>query len=393
MGAYFDSVVRLTSECETRLQTVCTEIAQYASDNGKPAEIVFSLTDDLTLSAYSEKVHSYSSVATRISGGKYRIVISSGFLIRLAYAFEIYSDIWLRFNQHLPKGPIHVPIHFDQSDRRVRNIDFVNTEAFRIVRPLFVEEGYDDKKRKEDINAIDDSGLPFSFRDGHVTTMARSCMEKALEFLVLHECAHIVRGHLEYLDTTYNIRALPERVPQSFPLDTEMHHQMEFDADCNTIVNLLRPLVHKGRKKETANVPFSEMLAFFLIIGTVFSMFHCSLRTTSSYIDKSHPDPDLRYVTSIAYATVAFGGIVDKGLEPFLAEMSTKAVEYIVHANRQLGIVGGGFNLLLVRDDFEVKRRFDGAARDILLRGPIAQEKWTDRARPGSHDLLRRGDS
>jgi hypothetical protein len=361
----------------------------YARQAGHPITIRARLEKGAWFNAYASKRSSWLGALTRPFGlrrfdGDYEIVFYEGTLVRLACFYEVITTIFLRNEKHPDETEGRIFVHDDQNDPSSKRVDIPTVANEPIVAAIF--DDYDVNDVDELVRVIEDKLVLFEIGAEPLTEMARSSVEIAVRFLAMHECAHITGGHLDHLEETLQLRALPEFSKGG--RDTEaMLQVMEVDADIVAFMNLL---VHIGAEKMEQDQLYEVLRQLYFCISSLFGAFDLSMRTAASYNASSHPDPDHRFRVATTY-----GGAVAGAVNPQFAAAERRALEATVNTVprvfQELGVMGGGLYLFAAsQTDETMRRKFEETCVRLVNDSYAAQSLWRRRVRGETNPFPKR---
>jgi hypothetical protein len=196
----------------------------------------------------------------------------------------------------------------------------------------------------------------------------------------------VSRGHLEYLETISGACAISE-TSDSPSLESKMHQHMEVDADISAMLNLTLGNIDRSNE-ELSLQNFRGMMTVFAF---TFSLFDLSIRTSSTYREAAHPDPDLRLWLSSTYVATAMEDLTGQPLKRQLADVTSSLIPPCVKTLRELGVSGGGFQLRLAAQcDEGIGSVVDQILASHFQEALGYQERWTERIGRQFSDLQRR---
>lgn len=386
MSQFFQSISDLLSQERERLQSIADIVAGTCNRLGKPVEITVDVTDQLGFSAFAERLN---VVDAKVPGGKrgghYRICISEGLIVRLAYALEIALQILARIEQRSDGYPVEVIIHERQHEEAAVLLPVNNFFGLSLSNGL-IGASADDVAGLA-LN-IEDHFWPFQLGSAPIGERAKFYLDKALEFLILHEGSHVARGHLDYLDDAHLIPIMPEdSLPVAAGLEPEMLQVMEIDADLQAMTTQYSLILTHEFGDDSKTYARILMTAY----GVLFSLFDLRARTASSYRRATHPDPDMRLQLAWSYLSRMLAGETGKSFDTLFSETLMDAVVPIRRMLGELGVGGGAFHLF-------VSGKHDHSASDAIraysdwyFKASLSfQELWVDRASTSSSDAFER---
>ena len=145
--------------------------------------------------------------------------------------------------------------------------------------------------------------LPVTPRDSVRRACFRHFVEDAFIFLVGHETAHIVNGHLDYLEKNSGKAFLAEFESSTLSQNEKLTRQtLEMDADCSAVGNAVYTILRKADNLATIPEPWKQFFrdpsqALFLwhiAICCLFRIFGHSRFTATSLGRAWYPPPRMR---------------------------------------------------------------------------------------------------
>ena len=257
--------------------------------------------------------------------------------------FEIYTSIRTRYQALDFKFVPSIPIHNNQRETRTINLMQPNFFNFNLAQSL--ENIFDViTSLDECATKFESEFWPFQFDKKEISKITKFCVKQAINFIVLHECSHILRGHIDYLSINNRIEIFPESGQARENINSKMAFHMEIDADLQAIATQV------GGTIDTAQTNTREYLTYYMyVIAFLYASFDFTYRTVSGYEAQNHPDPDLRYDLATARVITYIREKYDDRYESILTEGSEQAIMLALKVQRECGIAGGGFTNTLAR--------------------------------------------
>ena len=383
MSPFLQSVRERVQENRASLQDVTNLIASNCNALGKPVEISVEITSELAFTAFAERLRVVEPVlAGGKRGGLYRICISEGLITRLAYVMEISAQILDRIQYRSSNYRAEVIVHPRQEEEisaLIRAPNFFGLDLWSDLVNLEVEH--------ESIECMSESierkFWAFEIGSEPIGLRASIYLDKALEFLVLHEGGHIARGHLDYRASTGRGAGLPTEAD----IDPKMLQAMEIDADLQAMTNQYAVILREEFGDNTKS--YTRLL--ITVYALIFSLFDLRSRTANSYRGASHPDPDGRLQLAWYYLGAMLEGETGRPFRQIFSEAFGATIAPVTRVLRELGIRGGSFQQVLLRQSDDGAARYweeygDWSAKHSVL----LQQLWVDRAGTSSGEFGRR---
>lgn len=305
---------------------------------------------------------------------EYGVHITNGLFVRLCYLYEIYTAISHRHNDRQPRNRHDIFIHYDQRERAAVNLMQPNFFGFNLAESF--KRAFEESANLERASEIFETEFwPFEFDRRPISAAAKTCVSVATDFIVLHECAHVTRGHLDYMKEQWSLNLLPELGEARKIIDPKMAFHMELDADMQAIASQLQGYT------EVQTKPTKDLISSYLsILAFLYASFDFSARTISRYTEQEHPDPDIRYLLMLGYFKAAITAELDDDVAEYMSTASHSAVSMALQVQRECGIRGGGFSIALARQS---NAQVDKAVSEISQRwaneSGFFQSQWKDR--------------
>lgn len=391
-SAFAQSVIDLMAGHLASATHAAEGFTAYARNLGFPMSIGSRIERGPWFNAFASKKISLLGRLTRPFGirrfdAAYEIVFYEGTLVRLAYFYEVITTIFIR-NERWPDDTHQdIFVHYNQDDPGSKRIDIPTLANEPIIHAIF--DDYETHDPGELARLIEAKLVLFEIGERPISNLARSSLEIAVRYLAMHECAHIIGGHLDYLDENMRLRALPEFRKDAAPVSDSLMQAMEVDADITAFMNLL---VHLGVEKMDEEELYASLRRLYFCLASLFGAFDLSMRTAASYNLSSHPDPDHRFRTATSY-----GGAVAGSVNPAFAAAEKRALESAVNSVprlfQELGVMGGGLYLFAAsQTDEAMRKRFAETCIKLNESVSSVRHKWRRRVR-GSTNPFAGGDA
>lgn len=385
---FTDAVLAYVDELKGSLSRAAALFAETACARGKRVSITVDWAQNCDFNAWVELVTPDPNDGSALRGGDYKVTVSEGLLVKLIYAFEIVLTVVSRTGKRAAYGKLSLYTAANElaGDYVVRNdffqLDFEHMLVGAVVQPYAA---------RHLCEQIEEAFWPFELTQRRVLDMVtKQYVWLAANFLMLHECAHVGRGHLEYLENSLGVRSHAEvhmsssagpraRADARIGAATMRHH-MEHDADMQAIYNLIQAVM----PEDEAELALS-MSVLTSSLALLFSMFDMSIRTLKIYEQREHPDPDVRIYAATTIAALAYqrtsGEMRFDSPQRFLGLASDALLESvigIVKALVEMGVVGGGAQRLLHSD----RKQLEAAVLELIGQSSAAQAHWVHRMNP-----------
>lgn len=358
---------------------VCALVETTCTQKGKPCKIKFNIDQSLEFNAFAELLIPDRDTGS-VFGGLYEVTVNMGVIYKLAYYFEMATSIYEKLEKDRSVNPLTVLVHNDQTEIAAKQLASPNFFDFDLDRDLFSVEN-----KEGSFSKIEENFWPFWFHKRDLSDAAFGFLACAFQFLVLHECSHIARGHLEYLDAQTRVPAIPfADLTEQKKTSEEMVKAMEIDADQQALFAILLENAKKDMSSEVLLAFEGNLFALALLYG----VFDLRVRTASTYVGASHPDPDLRYHLTTRYMMIALSGMTGRNYKDSLESIFQTVVRNVVRIQRELGVLGGGYSVYLAASTSgEAQRIFFESATSYFKNAIYLQEKWIHRIREDEESI------
>ena len=153
-------------------------------------------------------------------------------------------------------------------------------------------------------------------------------------------CSHISRGHLEYIqdnECNTGIIEIDECSIVGNELDRQMRRHMEIDADFQALFTMTLNIVSRLSVEDSKE--YIKDMLFVLLF--VYALFDLRMRTISTYNDKSHPDPDVRFKISVVGVVSMIDGLTGLSLNDYFNEIEDEILPIVIRIFKELGVACG----------------------------------------------------
>lgn len=175
--------------------------------------------------------------------------------------------------------------------------------------------------------------------------VAKHLTKLAIDFILAHEIAHIILGHVDYLNSEYNIildELSHSETDQTKNKKTRKSLEMDADAWATTILlssemrRVIGKLPIQGKEwKETYNRPGIVITYFTFAIATIFRIYGDQRLDNSKFENETYPQPRLRYVISMLQIAI----------DPDFLKLNEK-MKFDLDKNGVPITVAAGFNII-----------------------------------------------
>ena len=389
MQDFIHSIFDFETRLIANLRAWCEKIAESCRSRGKPVAIELVILQSLQFDAYAKIGQAQPAPGGTLAGGTYQVFLTRGFIIRLAFIFELYTNIWahLAARDLLQIAPmLSLPPEDPQLPLLIHSAQLADFRE--MMAELFLGDVSNDIAPA--LDRLNSLAEPSFFRKP-AKQATKTLLESAIFFIVTHECMHIERGHLDYLKGGAGLAALPEFIPHGFPMDFALHRQMEIDADSQAFLSLFRALLLRpacSQELATNTLDVEGIFGFYLALATLFSVFDQLPRAVDRYSKTTHPDPAVRFHDAHVWTLIGITEMLPDHRDraaPLRAMMESalpRSFGAILLADKALGLPSEAASMYYDNGTGQRFAAFQPVSMELLQGRLEAQAKWVNRARP-----------
>lgn len=194
----------------------------------------------------------------------------------------------------------------------VFNRIFADQNLFKFIGKYEIEES--------DLPLLEDLSVNFEFtvdkltpfnppKDPFRKSTSRHLVHLAIDFILAHEIGHIIRGHIDYIQNSFNlVHNEIDNIGTEDNLYPLTNKTLEMDADCWAVNMLLKNELNRvfgilpipgPEWKEIYMMPGIVIMQFTFAIATVFRIYGDQRLDESGFGNEIYPKPRLRFVISM----------------------------------------------------------------------------------------------
>lgn len=188
MTKYIESILNSENDLLIEMQKIADIVKESINANGNCCSINVKIDENYNFNAKSVLVKSFpcSENSGSLPGGEYSVVVNRGLILKLAYAFELITSVYVRIKDRGGNDKNCVLIHNNQMDDLSKILCLDNFFKINIYNQLM-----NINNNKISIyrfaETVENYFWPFKFHGRQISKYALTCLELALNFICFHD--------------------------------------------------------------------------------------------------------------------------------------------------------------------------------------------------------------